>query len=103
MIASLGAIAAGGVAAGVYQTSSASACAFIAQHSRAHVLVCEGAEQAHKYLADGGTALAGVARVVLYRDSAEARRLVATDRRVVMWAVRAAAVAGGRPIAAPPL
>lgn len=50
-IADVGAIFAGGVAAGIYTTNSPSACEYIAKHSDSAVVVCEGVKQLEKFLA----------------------------------------------------
>jgi len=46
----MGAIAAGGVAAGIYTTNLPEACHYVSEHSRAKVVVCEGAKQLAKYI-----------------------------------------------------
>lgn len=48
-MANFGAIAAGGVAAGIYATNNPEACEYISNHSRAKVIVCEGPEQVAKF------------------------------------------------------
>jgi long-chain-fatty-acid--CoA ligase ACSBG len=48
--ANFGAIAAGGVAAGIYSTNNAEACQYISKHSKAKVVVCEGLQQLEKYV-----------------------------------------------------
>ncbi|KAL7566190.1 hypothetical protein ACA910_011264 [Epithemia clementina (nom. ined.)] len=48
-IASFGAIAAGGVPAGIYATNLPEACEYISKHSKAKVVVCEGIKQLEKY------------------------------------------------------
>lgn len=45
----LGAIAAGGVAAGIYATNLPDACKYISSHSKAKVVVCDGRKQLEKY------------------------------------------------------
>jgi long-chain-fatty-acid--CoA ligase ACSBG len=47
--ANFGAIAAGGIPAGVYTTNNPEACAYVAEHSKAKVVVCEGVKQLEKY------------------------------------------------------
>ena len=47
--ANFGAIAAGGVPAGIYTTNSSEACSYITEHSKAKVVVCEGVKQLEKY------------------------------------------------------
>jgi long-chain-fatty-acid--CoA ligase ACSBG len=44
-----GAIAAGGVAAGIYTTNNTEACKYVTEHSKAKVVVCEGVKQLEKY------------------------------------------------------
>ena len=48
-IANFGAIAAGGVAAGIYATNLSETCKYISQHSNSKVVVCEGLKQLEKY------------------------------------------------------
>lgn len=48
--ANYGTIAAGGVPAGVYTTNGPDACRYIAEHSDAKVVVCEGQKQLEKFL-----------------------------------------------------
>ncbi|POM81445.1 Long-chain-fatty-acid-CoA ligase, partial [Phytophthora palmivora] len=50
-IADIGAIFAGGVAAGIYTTNNPKACEFIAKHSDSAVVVCDGVKQLEKFLA----------------------------------------------------
>ncbi|KAL5460257.1 hypothetical protein EMCRGX_G033688 [Ephydatia muelleri] len=50
MIASLGAIFAGGIAAGIYTTNSPEACQFVAHDCKANVLVVEDGQQLQKIL-----------------------------------------------------
>jgi long-subunit acyl-CoA synthetase (AMP-forming) len=49
-IANLGAIAAGGKAAGIYTTNATDACKYIVEHSDSRVVVCENAAQLNKFL-----------------------------------------------------
>ena len=49
LMANFGAIAAGGVPAGIYATNQSEACQYISQHSKAKVVVCEGVKQLEKY------------------------------------------------------
>ena len=49
LVANFGAIAAGGVAAGMYSTNLSDACKYISQHSESKVVVCEGLKQLEKY------------------------------------------------------
>ncbi|CAH0489217.1 unnamed protein product [Peronospora farinosa] len=50
-IADVGAIFAGGVAAGIYTTNNPKACEFVAKHSESGVVVCDGMQQLEKFLA----------------------------------------------------
>lgn len=50
VIADVGAILAGGIAAGIYTTNGPESCFYIADHSRAKVVVVEDAAQAEKFL-----------------------------------------------------
>lgn len=49
-IANCGAIAAGGIAAGIYTTNLPEACAYVANHSEAEVILCEGRKQLEKFI-----------------------------------------------------
>ncbi|ETV75917.1 hypothetical protein H257_09878 [Aphanomyces astaci] len=49
--ACIGAILGGCIPAGVYTTSNPEACHFIAEHSEAHVVLCDGVAQLEKYVA----------------------------------------------------
>jgi long-chain-fatty-acid--CoA ligase ACSBG len=48
--ANFGVIAAGGAPAGIYTAHTPGACKFVARHSEAKVVVCQGAKQLEKYL-----------------------------------------------------
>jgi len=48
--ANFGAIAAGGLSAGIYTTNQPDACKYVSNHSRAKVVVVEGKKQLDKYL-----------------------------------------------------
>ena len=50
MMANLGAITMGGIAAGIYTTNSPAACQYISNHSAARVVVCENIAQLVKFL-----------------------------------------------------
>ena len=50
LIANCGAIAAGGVAVGIYTTNNAEACKYISEHSEAEVIVVENAKQLEKFV-----------------------------------------------------
>ena len=47
--ANFGAIAAGGIASGIYTTNNPEACKYITSHSKAKVVVCEGLKQLEKF------------------------------------------------------
>lgn len=47
--ANFGAIAAGGIAAGIYATNESEACKYVSEHSGAKVVVVEGVKQLEKY------------------------------------------------------
>lgn len=49
LIANCGAIAAGGVAVGIYTTNNVEACQYISEHSEAEVIVVENAKQLEKF------------------------------------------------------
>lgn len=49
LFAQLGAIMAGGIAAGIYATNQAEACKYIIEHSRAAILVAENTAQFDKF------------------------------------------------------
>jgi long-chain-fatty-acid--CoA ligase ACSBG len=48
-IANFAAIAAGGVAAGIYTTNQADACHYVASHCNARVILCQGLTQLEKF------------------------------------------------------
>jgi len=50
VIANMGAIAAGGIAAGIYTTNNAEACHYVAEHSEAEVVVVEDVKQLNKFI-----------------------------------------------------
>jgi long-chain-fatty-acid--CoA ligase ACSBG len=47
--ANFGAIAAGGISAGIYTTNNPDACKYVTEHSKAKVVVCEGIHQVRCY------------------------------------------------------
>jgi long-chain-fatty-acid--CoA ligase ACSBG len=49
LFSNVGAIAAGGIAAGIYATNIPEACEYISEHSEAKVVVVEGVKQLEKY------------------------------------------------------
>jgi long-chain-fatty-acid--CoA ligase ACSBG len=53
-VANFGAVAAGGIAAGIYTTNLPEACKYISEHSNAKVVVVEGLEQLKKYISIAG-------------------------------------------------
>ncbi len=69
LIADLAAIAAGGVAAGIYATSSAEQCQYIAEHSGSAIVVAENLTQLTKLLAVRETLPALQAIVLMQGDS----------------------------------
>lgn len=76
-VADVGAIYAGGLAAGIYTTNGPAACQYIAEHSAAAVVVVENQKQLEKFL-ECGDALPKVKAIVQYKGdvSAEARAAV---------------------------
>ncbi|CAM9434747.1 unnamed protein product [Discosporangium mesarthrocarpum] len=66
-IANMGAIAAGGIAAGIYTSNLPDACAYITNHSEAEVVVLDGKAQLDKYLKVEGQ-LKTVKALVIYND-----------------------------------
>lgn len=63
LFSNFGAIAAGGVSAGIYTTNSPEACKYISEHSAAKVVVCEGLKQLEKYY---GLKLPSLKALVMY-------------------------------------
>jgi long-chain-fatty-acid--CoA ligase ACSBG len=49
LFANFGAMAAGGVSAGIYATNNPESCKYISEHSKAKVVVCDGLKQLEKY------------------------------------------------------
>lgn len=86
-VAALGTIFAGGVPAGVYATSSAATCTYIARDAGASMAVCEDAATACKFLdaADRPACLQGA---VLYTSGHAERHLAATRPDAVLWEAR---------------
>ncbi len=66
-VANMGAIAAGGNAAGIYTTSEPDACAYIVEHSESRVVVVENGAQLAKFL-KVQSRLGGVSAIVVYAD-----------------------------------
>ena len=54
ILADMGCIAAGGIAAGMYTTNQPEACQYVASHSDAAVVVCQGKNQLDKLVAVQG-------------------------------------------------
>uniref|UniRef100_A0A7S2Y6D0 AMP-dependent synthetase/ligase domain-containing protein n=1 Tax=Entomoneis paludosa TaxID=265537 RepID=A0A7S2Y6D0_9STRA len=48
-IANYGAMAGGGISAGIYATNNSEACQYVSSHSNAKVIVCDGLKQLEKY------------------------------------------------------
>ena len=80
VITYLGAMAAGGAAAGIYATSSADEVAYVVGHAEAPVVVVEGAEQLAKVLSCRGD-LPGLRWVITMRGAPPA-----DDPMVLAWA-----------------
>jgi AMP-binding enzyme len=68
-LANLGAIFAGGKAAGIYSTNDADACEYIATHSEARVVVVEDAHQLAKFVEVEDKLVGNVAAYVVYNPS----------------------------------
>jgi long-chain-fatty-acid--CoA ligase ACSBG len=66
-IADVGAIAAGGIAAGIYTTNAPDACKYVAGHSEAVVVVCDGRKQLAKFQQIQGD-LPALKALVIYND-----------------------------------
>lgn len=74
-ISNFGAIAAGGVAAGIYSTNLSDACKYISQHSESKVVVCEGVKQLEKYYSIAGDLphLKALVRLTWYKVQVQCR------------------------------
>jgi long-chain-fatty-acid--CoA ligase ACSBG len=68
-MSNFGAIAAGGIPAGTYTTNLPEACKYVASHSEAKVVVCEGVKQLEKYL-EIGNDLPNLKALVMYGPDA---------------------------------
>ena len=79
MISDLAAIAAGGVPAGIYTSSTADQCHYIAEHSEAAVAVVENDEQLDKFLAVRDR-LPDLRGIVLMEGSSEAPGVLTWDQ-----------------------
>lgn len=64
-MANFGAIAAGGIAAGIYATNLPDACKYISDHSKAKLVVVEGTKQLEKYIQIAGD-LPELKAIVMY-------------------------------------
>ncbi|CAN0006472.1 unnamed protein product [Ectocarpus sp. 12 AP-2014] len=67
-IANMGAIAAGGIAAGIYTSNLPEACQYITNHSEAEVVVVENEAQLDKFVKLAAT-LTSVKAIVMYRGN----------------------------------
>ncbi|OQS07058.1 long-chain-fatty-acid-CoA ligase [Thraustotheca clavata] len=67
IIANLGAIMAGTLSAGIYTTSNPDACFYIANHSEAPVIVCDGVTQLEKFVSIADR-LPKLKALVIYND-----------------------------------
>lgn len=66
--ANFGAIAAGGIAAGIYTTNLPEACFYVSDHSNAKVVVVEGKKQLEKYLEIGSRLKDNLKAIVVYGE-----------------------------------
>jgi len=69
MFSIMGAVAAGGMAAGVYATNEAKACQYIIKHSGGKVLVAENRKQMIKFTEQGGLNDTRVVALVMYDET----------------------------------
>lgn len=69
LVSNMGAMMAGGICAGIYTTNGPEACKYITEHSRARVVVLDGAKQLEKYV-DTAKELDSIKALVVY-DSAK--------------------------------
>ncbi|KAF0700073.1 Aste57867_9392 [Aphanomyces stellatus] len=67
VVANMGSILAGCVSAGVYTTSNPQSCHYIAEHSEARVVVCDGVAQLEKYVSMADK-LPKLKALVIYND-----------------------------------
>jgi len=70
-IADLGAMAAGGMAAGIYATNEPPACQYIIEHSGGKVVVAENLKQMQKFTTGGALEGTDVVALVMYDESEE--------------------------------
>lgn len=73
VLANVGGILAGGIAAGIYTTNTPDACAYIVRHASATVVVCEGERQLAKFLSVSPPLTDVLAYVVYELDKPAAR------------------------------
>jgi long-chain-fatty-acid--CoA ligase ACSBG len=93
MFANVGAILAGGVAAGIYTSNTPDAAAYVVEHSNSTVVVCEGQQQLDKFLAVRDR-LPHVLAYVVYEITPDATRPFVPERtldaaraaRIFSWA-----------------
>jgi long-chain-fatty-acid--CoA ligase ACSBG len=93
VFANVGAILAGGVAAGIYTSNTPDAAAYVVEHSNSTVVVCEGQQQLDKFLAVRDR-LPHVLAYVVYEISPDAKRPFVPERtldaaraaRIFSWA-----------------
>lgn len=74
--ANFGAIAAGGIAAGIYTTNLPEACHYVSDHSKAKVVVVEGFKQLEKY-AEISSRLPNLKAIVVYGEKTKPQNSVA--------------------------
>eukprot|EP00640_Fibrocapsa_japonica_P000935 CAMPEP_0113933644 /NCGR_PEP_ID=MMETSP1339-20121228/855_1 /TAXON_ID=94617 /ORGANISM="Fibrocapsa japonica" /LENGTH=664 /DNA_ID=CAMNT_0000935029 /DNA_START=61 /DNA_END=2055 /DNA_ORIENTATION=+ /assembly_acc=CAM_ASM_000762 len=67
-VAQFGAMAAGGIPAGIYPTNGPDACKYISEHSKAEVVVLEDNKQLDKYLQIGPRKLPKLKALVVYNE-----------------------------------
>lgn len=73
VVANVGGILAGGIAAGIYTTNTPDACAYIVRHASASIVVCEGERQLAKFLSVTPPLTEVLAYVVYELDAAPAK------------------------------
>ena len=85
VIADLGCIAAGGIAAGQYTTNLPDACQYVAAHSEAKVVVCQGKKQLEKFAQIYKQLPDLVALVVYDYEPTQADKDSCGDKDVYSW------------------
>ena len=83
-MSSLGAILAGGVATGIYTSNNAEACYYVADHSEAEIVVCEGKEQLTKFQSIQSR-LPKLKAFVVYNDNGEVHTMRDESVPVYIW------------------